>query len=43
MTPSEVKAEKRSKDLVAHGLVIVSAEPIEAVVECDVPWVPEAS
>ena len=43
MTPSEVRAEKWSKDLVAHGLVIISAEPIEAVVECDVPWVPEAS
>ena len=42
MAPAEVGAEERHEDLVALVLVIVGAEPVEGVVEGDVPGIANA-
>ena len=43
MSPAEVGTVEGGEDLVAVGLVVVGAEPVEAIVEGDVPGVSETA
>ena len=43
MSPAKVRSEERGKNLVAVGLVIIGAEPVEVIVESNVPRVTKTS